>query len=159
MTRPSNVHFLIIVVAIAVVAWVAFLTFRPSPESRRALALSKLAVTSEQSRLWRQAADRKAAVGILNLSVSQASVPKRQPSTIANQPVAPRPAGIPPEVATAVRIIATADLQNADITGQATVLEADANSQRVMLDLGKGKRITFLARIAGQPLPVKPMDV
>jgi hypothetical protein len=129
---------------------------RRSPDSKIAAQLSAQATTPEQTRLWQQAADQRLATGLQKLEKTDRPVTARQSSAVANQAVGTQSVSpsFPTSVANALRITSTAGLDNANLSGPATVTDVDASGEQLTLDLGNKKTITFIARIGGRPFGV-----
>jgi hypothetical protein len=135
--------------------------FRRSPEAALARRIAARATTGEQRRLWTQAADRGSAIGLGRLGQPRQPVQRRAPSTVVSQAVPSRGAGlIPPGVVSALRIIATAGMENVSLDGNTvTVSSVDATGERVTLDVGGNRTITFQARAGGRGLQLMLNDL
>ena len=132
---------------------------RPS-ESRMAIQVANTATTPEQARLWREAADQGLATGLLNLEQTDRPVQSPPSAGAANQAIpAQGGGGIPASVVSALQVLSTVGLENAEFSGPARVSDVDASGERLSLDLGAGKTITFQARAGGRALAVMRGDV
>ncbi|HET9834536.1 MAG TPA: hypothetical protein VFP91_22590 [Vicinamibacterales bacterium] len=132
---------------------------RRSPESKIADQLSKLSAAPEQKRLWQQAADKKLAVGLQRVERSNRPVTVRLSSPIADQTQqAPINPSFPTTLVSGLRITSTSGLVVPNLTGMAVVTDVDSTGERVTLDLGGKRTLSFVARVGGKPLGVAPGD-
>jgi len=119
--------------------------------------LSQRSSTPEQKRLWQQAADQKQAPGLTNLEQGSQPVQARQLVTAADQAIPPQGTGLlEPNVKSAVRIVATAGLQD-EYGGLATVKGINNNGEQLLLDLGNNRSVMLQARVDGKAL-VLPLN-
>jgi len=125
---------------------------RRSPDTGIAEQLSKRSTTTEQARLWQQAADQQLAPGASRLEQTTQPVVARQSLAVSNQVIQARGVGpdFPAGVMTALRITSIAGLENAEFKGMGVVTDVNANGERLSLDLGQNRTITFAARADGK---------
>jgi hypothetical protein len=142
---------LVVFVAVAVVAIVWWQ--RPPALARRFAAE---AVTAEQGRLWEQAAQR-GTPGLERLPIPARPLERRERAGAAAQAVPSGTPTLPPGVVSVARVVATSETGPWEFSGKATVL--DVNGDRVNVSLDGGRTLSFLARLAGQPLGVVAQQV
>jgi len=123
----------------------------PADAQGRAQAISQQAASPEQARLWQEAAQKGAAVGIDQVAVPAQPIVERSrvmpvARPAATQTVAPLPASIQG----AARILSAPPVDS--FTGEANVVSVDG--ERIELSLGQ-RVLTIQARAGGGPLQIK----
>ena len=118
---------------------------------------SQVAVTPEQKRLWEDAAEKGDVPGLQRVPVPQDPVRDRERPVIQSKPVPPQRVTIPTDVVSQIRIVKYPNDPFATFKGTATVANADGD--RIDLDLGPAGTLGLLARANKQPLPVSKTDV
>jgi hypothetical protein len=126
--------------------------------SDRASLIAEQAVSPAQAAIWQAASERPPAAGLARLPVRGVAGDGRASSPTASQAIPPAPVvDLAPGAATATRIVATSNLGEWRYSGSAVVEEAVR--ERVTLRLGDQSTLTFLARVARQPLGLALRDV
>jgi hypothetical protein len=124
-----------------------------SADSKAATQVSTLAMTPAQKSLWRLAADQDRAPGLSKLEKTNV-VTARRASPVSNQAIQTPSVGpdFPSGVTSALKITASPGLDSADLRLPAIVSDVDASGERVTLDLGGNRTLTFAARAGGRPI-------
>jgi type II secretory pathway pseudopilin PulG len=143
---PRRVIVLLLVIAIAVIVIVWWQ--RPPSRARR---IAAHAATAEQTRLWQQVA-AKGTPGLERIPVPATPLQRREPARPSPQGPTPNPPRLPPGVVNVARVIATSETGPWAFSGKAAVV--GVSGDRVDLNLGAGRTLSFLARVGGQPLGV-----
>lgn len=146
-------HGVPLLIGIAAIAIVVSLGCRQTPERQAgdtAEKASQVAVSPEQQRLWKQAAEKGNTPGLDRVPIAQRPVDDRQrPPSPSASPAQRPPTTIAPRAETEIRILVH---PNADFTGAATV--SGVPGDQIQLTLANGGTLTVLARVAGAQLRV-----
>jgi len=144
MSRISIALLVVVVIAIALIAWC-----RQEPD--RAIRISAQSGNPEQTRLWEDVSQRGVPDAVNRLPIAPAPTDRQSPQP-PSQPVAPVSTSLAPGVITAASVVSTSRSGEWQYSGDATV--AGVAGEQVEVILSDGARITFLARVAGNPLSV-----
>lgn len=125
----------------------------PKDSKQAAERLSELAKTPAQAQLWKEAAEKGTAAGIGRLPVPERPVATRKRVTPPSRTAVPQRVSLPPGVEGAVRIVAAPELEAGSFSGLADVVHIEG--ERIDLDLGQKRLLTFYARARGGPIQTK----
>lgn len=122
----------------------------PKDSAGTAQALSQLATTPEQARLWTEAAGTGTAAGLEKIPVAEHPVQLRKRVVAPDQAIKPRPVGLPEGLRAGIRIVGAPALKEDSFSGTVQVRSVDA--ERLELDLGQQRILTLYARVRGGPM-------
>lgn len=129
----------------------------PRDAKSRAEALSRLASTPEQARLWKDAAENNKAQGLEKVPIVERPVQPRRQVVVANKPVvAVQPSGLPEGLVAGVRVVAAPGLDEGTFTGRVRIRAVDG--ERLEVEVDPRRILTIFARARGGPLRVRAGD-
>ena len=129
----------------------ARLNIEPPPAAARAAeAQSHLAATPQQAQLWKIASQDAASRGLETVPLVDRPVSVRQRVATETQVVQPQPFQFPKELIAGVRITSAPALPQGRFAGEVQVTRIE--SERIEVDLGDRRILSFYARAGGSPL-------
>ena len=132
---------------------------RQAPAARAeqtARQVSASATSSDQARLWREAADKGLTVGLERVSIVEQPVQPRPRAKGTGQAASEQPQRvvIPPGVHTALRIVAAPSLGTVGTDDFEPASVITKVGDQIALNLGGNRTLTVLARVGDKPIPV-----